>query len=483
MAQATPDISYKDMREYCWSKGNLSYLLWDQQLPIYEGIRSLKSNVDEAVMVVARQFGKSFLECILASEDCLLEKDCCVPIFGPTIEQCRDIVNPRMEAIKRECPFTNTIRRMKSEDKWIVGSSEIQICGFDVNSSSNRGKTVKRDAYVEEVVDSSPDRFLESMRSDIGPALTHSKTGRIIYATTLPKIPDHPFITTTIPKAKLADAFWTYTIYDNKKLSRDQFIKCAKRAGCKVDDDGNILEISIDWRREFLCEVVRDGSVTVIPDFDRRLHVRTASLPPSANFEVFIDFGGTRDRTVALLTFYDFNSNKLRVYDERNFDPNTSTKVIVEGCREMEGQFNVTKRWADCHGQTSVDLMELGYEISPVLKTDWQASVNNLQTMFRLGQVEIDPRCKLTIVTCDSGQFNKQRTDFSRDSRELGHCDAIAALMYAARCFDRGNPYPEMERQVSSKRFYRPSEDDLELSSIVAPKVFGDPRKKFGSFR
>ncbi len=476
-------VSLAEMAKYCWEQGNLSYLLWEQQLPIYNGIRNLPSNVDEAVMVVSRQYGKSVLEVILATEDARRIPNCCVPIFGPTLEQCRDIVNPRMEWLRQQCPIPGLIRQRKSEDKWLVGDSEIQICGFDVNSGSSRGKTVLGDAYVEEVVDSSPDTFLESMRSDIGPALTHSKTGRIIYATTLPKIPDHPFITQTIPKARLAGAYWSYTIYDNKKLSREQFIKCAKRAGCKLDENDNIIEVSIDWRREYLCEVVRDGSVTVIPDFDRRIHVRGASVPPSANFEVFIDFGGTRDKTVGLLCFYDFTANKFRVWRERVFDPNTSTGTIVEGLREMEQEippgYTVTKRWADCPGQLSVDLQELDYTVSPVLKSDWQASINSLQTAFRIGQIEIDPSCRVLIITCDSGQFNKQRNDFSRESKELGHCDAIAALMYANRCYDRSNPYPEYIPGVNSRRFKYPEEPKPEM---LGGKTFGNPRKRFGSF-
>jgi hypothetical protein len=450
-ASPTPTLTLEEIRQFCWKKGDLSYMLWEQQLPVYRGIRGLPQNVDEAVMVISRQFGKSFLECVLATEDAVAVENCCVPIFGPTIEQCRDIVNPRMEMIAKECPFPGMIRRAKSEDKWYVGKSEIQICGFDANSSSNRGKTVKRDCYVEEVVDSSPDRFMESMRSDIGPALTHSETGRIVYATTLPKLPDHPFITQVIPKAKLANAYWTYTIYDNKKLSRAQFVKCAKRSGCLVDEEGNITWESIDWRREYMCEVVRDGSITILPDFDIKRHVLSCSLPTRCNLETFIDWGGVRDKTVALLVYYNFVLDKLVVVDEASFPPNTATSVIVEGILAMEARWGeVKKRYADAPGQLHVDLRAAGFEVVSPPKADWQAGVNNLQVMFRLNKIEINKICRLLITTCESGQFNRQRNDFGRESAELGHCDAIAALMYAARAYDRSCPYEKQESNLSN---------------------------------
>lgn len=442
-ANSLPDISYRDLERYMWDRKNLSYLLWEQQLPIYNGIRSLPDDVAAAVMMISRQFGKSFCECVLATEDAIHVEDCCVPIFGPTIEQCRDIVNPRMEIIKRACPYTNFIERKKSEDKWLVGNSEIQICGFDVNSSSNRGKTVKRDAYVEEIVDSSPDKFLTSMRSDIGPALTHSETGRIVYVTTPPKIPDHPFLTEVVPQAQLDNAYYEFTIYQNKKLTRTQFIKAAKRAGCTLDADGNIIEKSIDWLREFECKVVRDASIILAPEFDEEFHVKPIVFPSHFNCWISGDSGGVRDKTVFHLWLYDFDRAKMCVFAERAFDNETPSAKSIPEVKRMEADFPIGgRRWVDVPGQTQIDWMSThGYPVTVPRKDELEATVNQARTALMRKEVEIDPSCRLLIQTLRSGTFNRTRTDLERTSA-LGHCDAFMSFCYGLRHAIKTSPYP-----------------------------------------
>ena len=143
--------------------------------------------------------------------------------------------------------------------------------------------------------------------------------------------------------------------------------------------------------------------------------------------------------------YYNFVLDELCVVDEASFPPNTATSVIVAGILEMESRWGeVKKRYADAPGQLHVDLREAGFEVVMPPKHDWQASINNLQVMFRLNKIKINSICKLLITTCESGQFNRQRNDFGRESAELGHCDAIAALMYAARAFDRSCPYEKV---------------------------------------
>lgn len=454
-----------------WSIGDLEYLLWPQQRPIYAGARALLPSVSEAVFLCSRQFGKSFLGVILAVEDCLRFPNCCILIIGPTLKQTVGIVAPRLREIARDAP-EGLVQQQKSESKWIIGSSELVIGGMDISSSSQRGKTLQN-VYVEEIVDSNPDDYMEALRSDIGPALTHSKGGRIVFLTTPPKIPDHPFLLETVPKARLNQALFEYTIYDNKKLSQEQFRRCAELAGCILDDQGNITYKSVDWLREYEVKAVRDERVTVIPDFNRAQHVRAPSFPPEFSVEVFIDWGGVRDKTVALLTFYSFHANRLCVIDERVFPNNTSTAAIVEECRRLEAPFKdrLAGRWADAPGQLQVDLEAAGYSVKLPLKQDWQAAVNNLQVMFRQGRIEVDPRCKFLIASLESGQFNKQRNDFAR-TETLGHLDAIAALMYASRCFDRSNPYPARAPGYDQFRIVREEPVERQLASSIQPKTF-----------
>ncbi len=109
-------------------------------------------------------------------------------------------------------------------------------------------------------------------------------------------------------------------------------------------------------------------------------------------------------------------------------------------------------------------------------KDDWEASVNNLANRFTQRKVRIHPRCKLLIQTCQSGVFNKNRTDFDR-SIALGHMDAVAALMYGVRALDRSSPYSEQSR-THDGFFIRPLAAQPDL--IPALKLGNAGYKQFG---
>lgn len=460
-----------------WLDGELSWKLWSQQEPIYNGIRAVAASapVEEIVILCSRQFGKSHLGVILAVEDCLRYPDSCILIIGPTLKQAREIVTPRMNKIRQDAP-PGLIRPSKSEGKWYIGSSELVIGGFDQNSSSQRGKTVQN-IYIEEVVDSNPDDYVESLRSDLGPALTHSKGGKIIYLTTLPKIPDHPFIIDTMVRAELNGVLYSYTIDDNKQLTPDQYEACVRRAGGRH---------TVDFRREYLNEIVRDASIVVVPDFSTDRHVKPIHWPAQALVQTTIDWGGVRDFTVAILHWYDYVRNKLVIFDERWFPHNTPTSVITDAVIAMERQLpeglKHERRIADVPGQLFVDLTTAGFAITAPPKDDWQAAVNNMAVHFSRDEIEIDPRCKLLIQTCNSGTFNKNRTDFER-TLALGHCDALACLMYAVRTQDRSSPFPA---RVDPDQIYRrpgKKPDETILAESLQPRTFGAGPKRFGSFK
>ena len=460
------NLRYSDIKKYFWEKGDLEYKLWDQQKPIHETIKKLPKTATTIVLLCARQFGKSTTGCILALEDCLQHPNISVMIVAPEIKHARAIVNPRLRMLTADAP-ESMVSFIKSEDRWIIGRSEIIIGGFDVkNAGRVRGRTLHK-IYIEELVDSDSDSFIESLRSDLSPALTHSKTPQIIYMTTLPKLPDHKFITHIIPEAEAHGSFFKYTINDNTKLSQEQYDSCVRLSG-GVD--------SVEFRREYLCEMVRDQAITVIPHFDKK-HVGVFDIPVSTKMFVSIDFGGVRDKTVALLHTYDFYNAKHLIIDERVFEPNTSTDDIVGELWKLEAGYSIDQRISDCPGQLLIDLNEThAYQVIMPNKTDWQAGVNQMAVLFSLDQILIHPRCKFLIQSCRSGTFNKNKTDFDRTST-LGHCDALAALMYAVRSQDKSNPYQFTNR--TSENFWIPQEQG---EPSLALKSFGQ-RKQFGAFR
>lgn len=445
-----------------WQLGMLKWKLWDQQRPIYETVRGLPDNTGTAVVLCARQFGKSYLGALLAVEDCIRYPGCSVLIVGPTIKQTVDIVHQSLKKIAEDAP-PGLINRSKSETRWYIGDSELIVGGFDVsNATRQRGKTIQS-IYLEELVDSNPDQYNETIRSDLGPALTHSKGGKMVFLTTPPRLPDHPFLLDTVPEAQFHNSYFCYTIDDNKQLSSEQYDACVRRCGGRD---------TVEFQREYLCKVVRDTTITVVPSFDANIHVRDFSLPAASFMQVAVDWGGVRDFTVALLHTYDFASDTDLVWDELMWPANTPTSKILEGLYQLEKGYKIHQRWIDAPPQlVSIDMGQIGYYASVPMKTDWMAAVNGMSSRFAQGKVMVHPRCKFLIQSLRSGIFNKMKTDFERTAT-LGHCDALAALMYGIRHQDRSAPYPTF--QVPGGM--RMKEEDLGLT-------LPNPFKRVGSYK
>lgn len=471
----------KDLEDWSWRRGLLDWKLWPQQRQIYATIKGLSNYAGTIVVLCSRQFGKSYMGTLMAVEDCLRFPGYTVPIVGPTIKQTVDIVHQAMRIIGQDAP-PGLIRRSKSETRWYVGESELVVGGFDTQTATKqRGKRALK-IYVEEVVDSNPDQYREAIRSDLGPMLTHSPMPQMIFLTTPPRIPDHPFITETIPEAKLNGAYFCYSIDANKKLSSDQYEACVRRSGGRN---------TIEFRREYLCEIVRDSSVVIIPDFEKRRHVGRRELPSGHRYRVAIDWGGVRDLTVGLLHAYDYLSDTDIILREMVFPANTESDKIVAALREWEKEFDVEEKIADAPGQLIVDLSAKGYHVSTPVKQDWQAGINFMNVRFSTDKVLVSPDCPFLIQSIESGTFNKNKTDFER-TFALGHCDAIAALMYGLRSSPRANPYATGRRSIIDQLnvMARVESDTVSVEDAFAPAnravTFGPGSyrpKRFGSFR
>lgn len=467
------DITKEIAISSLWRAGLLSWKLWPQQAPIYRNIRSLPDSTQLAVVLCARQFGKSYLGTLLAVEDCLRNPGVSVLIVGPTIKQTTDIVNQSLKNLSIDAP-KELIRRSKSESRWYIGQSELIIGGFDIqNASRQRGKTLYN-IYIEEIMDSNPDQYHESIRSDLAPALTHSKSGKLIFLTTLPKIPDHPFLIETIPEAELKGSFTSYTIEDNAMLSLSQKQACIDRCG-GVD--------SIEYQREYLNRMVRDQSLMVVPCYSEKDHVGKIAIPQKLFRHITIDWGGVKDFTACLLHTYDFLNNKHLILAEKVFDANTPTETIVNFLRgwiSTSDDFPFAETiHCDAPGQILVDLINThGLTVYPCPKEDWLSAVNQMSTVFtQPGRILIDPSCVFLRQSLRSGTFNRNRTDFER-TKALGHCDALAALMYALRVQNKSSPY--QAHQVPGGVITQSFKPLLETHRPVS---FDIPRpKKFGVF-
>lgn len=440
-----------------WQRGVLHWKLWPQQRPIYDTVRVLPRNVQTVVFLCARQFGKSVLVVCLAVEDCLQNPDIIVMIIGPSIKQTRAIVRPRMKLIIKDAP-AGLIRPVKSEDTWyFANGSELKLGGFDTNSAAQRGKTIFK-IYLEETGDSEGDDYVDFLRSDLSPALTHSAHAQIIHATTLPKVPDHPFVLETLPEAHLAGSLFTFTIHDNKKLSKEKYDQCVKLCGG---------EHTIAFRREYLCLQVRDSSIILAPEFDELIHVKPCVVPEYAFFWLSGDTGIIRDLNVFHLWCYDFKRAKKLVLDECWFPPDIGTGPMVEKIKALEGTRKVA-RWVDTDTRLRLDLAaQHNFPTNLPSKDELEPTVNLARVELQKATVEIDPKCNLLITTLRSGTFNKNRTDLAR-TVALGHMDAFMSFAYGLRHANTANPYPAYGGATPFTHYIKPGTTNQNAAGLQA---------------
>jgi hypothetical protein len=464
-------------RRFLWESGKLIWKLHSTQRIIHDTIKS--STADEILILSCRQLGKSYWAVCYAIEYCLQNPNSIVRFVAPTLKQVQDIVSDNLAIIIRDAP-EGLIVRQKSDYRYQIGTSSLRMGSLErAHVDGNRGTRADLVILEEGGFTSSAD-YEYAIKSVLGPQVLRAK-GRLIHVTTPSEELEHILHTEIKAKTELNGAFFSYTIYDNPQLTQEHIDKAIALCGG---------ENTTAWKREYLAQIIRNEETVVIPPFTRAAHVKPITLPEHCYLQVAIDWGGVRDKTVALLHTYDFKRNKKLWLAERVFDPNTATDVIVKSLREMEGEAEVI-RYADVPGQLQVDLSHTHkYDIQLPVKDDWRAGVNSLQVSFAQNQHEIDPGCKFLIQSLETGRFNKNRTDFDR-SPVLGHCDAIAAMMYGNRMMSESNPYPYIQPSLENHLVIRkPKPEMQELAEAIQPKSFANDfdssyftQKKFGTFK
>ena len=444
-----------------WNKGALQYKMHAGQLKIFDSIKNIKAR--QVLLLISRRWGKSYLAVLLAIMDCLRGPNRQILIIGPNERQTKRIVSYLINLIAEDAP-PKTIKMTKSENIWTIGGSTLMIGGFDSAIETVRGMAF-HNIYVEETGQAGSDDLPYIIHSVLQPTLQHSR-GKIFHLTTPALLPDHSLHTEIYPRCQHDNAFFTYTIRDNPLLTPAQVEE-------EIENMGGIDSIAV--RRELFAEIIRDNALVAVPDFTAK-NICSGERPEHSHMWVAGDLGGTKDKTVFLVAYYDFLRGATVIQDELVFDANTSSSVMVAALKAMERHYSIegTNRFVDAPGQLRIDMAVLhGYSLAQVTKGQgsFDAGLNQLNVAFRNGSLEVHERCKFTILTLNNGTLNKQRSDFARTSI-LGHCDAIAACIYAYRHRTQGNPYPIKTRDVYETFSVGKIK---ETARHVLGKIFDDP--------
>lgn len=433
-----------------WRRGLLDYKLDSLQARIFSDVAH--NNKNKVLILSSRQIGKSYWSCVYALTYLIKNPGTIARIVAPTLEQAYDIVDDNLSKILDDCP-ADLIKRKKSTLRWdFANGSSLRLGGLKrAHVDSNRGGNASLVIY-EECGFVQGDDFNYGINSVLGPQLLRS-AGREIYVSTPSDNPDHPLHTRVLPECETSNSLYRYTVFDSPSISPHMIEEAIRRSGGKDTEA---------FRREYMAEIIRSDSFMIVP-FSYADHVSEFKIPSRSIWGMTVDWGGVRDKTVALLHTYDFSSNKLLVYDEMLWDANTPTTLIVEGIKSLQSSHNIhlDNIYADVPGQIAIDLLNnYSMHIIAPRKTDWLASVNNMAAEFHAKNVIIHPNCQFLIKTCYSGMFNKKRNDFAR-TEELGHCDALAALMYAIRAQNKEMPKDEIYNNFrDDSRFIVPIKEE-----------------------
>lgn len=441
MSQTT-SLTPTEARNILWRKGNLTFKLHQTQKEIYQFIGENKNR--KIVIASSRRLGKSFLLCVMAVEQCIQKPNSIVKFIAPEKSQIRSILRPIMRDVLKGCPGDLRPEYKTNENLYrFPNGSEIQLAGSDNGNAENLRGGNSHLCIIDEAGFCSDLEYV--IQSILLPTTTTTK-GKVIMASTPPKSPDHEFVN-FVKEAKIKGALITKTIFDNPLITQDDINEMVEASG-GVD--------TIQFRREYMAEIIKDDNFAVIPEFTKEMAERTVrewQRPPYFDCYTAMDIG-FKDLTVVLFAYLDFRSAKLVIEDELVMSgKKMTTDILAAEIKKKEeavwknaltGESQKPFiRVSDNNLIVLNDLQNLhNLTFLPTNKDNADAALNFLRMLIGQEKIIINPRCTTMVFHLENAVWNKQRTSFER-SADAGHYDAIDALKYLVRNVNfNKNPYP-----------------------------------------
>lgn len=462
------NVSKSEIRRALWERGILKWKFHKVQLEMYNTYLSADPN-STLVWLLARQSGKSFALATLAIETCLSKPNAIVKLLTDTKIHVESIYIPLFAEIFADCP--EHLRPSYEKTKYVYtfpNGSQIQLAGSD-NGHYERLRGQKTDlVLVDEAGFCSNLRYI--VESVLFPTTTHTG-GKIIMASTPPEDAEHEF-TFFIEKAEMDGTLTKKTVFDNPLLTEKQVQNIIQKLG-----GAN----SIAFRREYLCEIIRDETNVVFPEAsDEHLAEITAEWHNPSHFDSYVgmDLGGSMDLTAVLYGYYDFMNDKIIIQDEIVFS--NKDKLLPTFVKEMEEKerslwtnsltnefMQPHKRVSDINYIATQEIARLSlYQIifSNAQKDDKDTAIKMVRTLIAQKKIIISPKCVKLLSHIKNCKWKKSTTgvkEFAR-SPDDGHYDAVMALVYMVRAMNfKKNPYPpgyEMNLQKGNFHVRNPEE-------------------------
>jgi hypothetical protein len=440
-------------RKEAWRRGLLSFKLDTTQKELYD----LFYNSTHKIMtwLLSRRQGKTYTLCILALEQCIRQPHSIVKFVSPTKTQITQIVRPIFRQILEDCPEdVKPEFRHKDYIYYFPNGSEIQLAGTD---SGHAEKLRGGDSHIWFIDEAGSCDDLNNVIKSILLPTTLITKGKGVLASTPPKESEHEFLH-WIEDAQLKGSFIKKTIDDNPRITKEQKEEL-------IQEVGGIN--SEECRRELYCEIIKDSTTAVIPEFDFALEQEISKewpKPPFYDAYEAMDTGG-KDLTVVLYGYYDFRADKIIIEDETvmNFqDKNTTIELLTKEINKKEIELwknplsleykSPYFRFSDIDYILIQEIYAQSRKLFPreqviqfniAKKDDLDTAINNLRIMLANKKIIINPKCTTLLRHLKNVKWDKQKKKFAR-SQDNGHYDAVAALVYFVRNVQyTKNPYPQ----------------------------------------
>jgi hypothetical protein len=209
-----------------------------------------------------------------------------------------------------------------------------------------------------------------------------------------------------------------------------------------------------------LCELVKDSSRGVIPEFTKAIEekiVKEWPKPPFYDSYESMDLG-YNDLTVVLFGYYDFRADKVIIEDEFVVGgPELHLKKLTDTINKKEAELwtnvmtgEIKKPYMRVSDTNLVAINEIRIHsgntvnFTSAKKDDNDSAINNLRMMIANQKIIIHPRCVTLVRHLRNVKWSSptNKTTFGR-SPDDGHYDAVDALKYMVRHISyTKNPYP-----------------------------------------
>mgnify|MGYP003346007822 FL=1 len=297
-------ISKAEAIKELWRRGELSWKLDAVQKQMHTSYYNAPFKIH--TWLLARRSGKTYLLCVLALEQCIKTPNSIVKFVSPTKLQVNNNVRPLFKKLLEDCPEdVKPEFRTKDYIYYFPNGSEIQLAGTD---SGHAEKLRGGDSHICIVDEAGSCDHLDTVVKSILLPTTLITRGKLVLASTPPQEAEHDFIN-FIEEAEHRGSLVKKTVYDNPRISKEQLEELIEELGGLQTDAA---------RRELLCEIVKDGNTSVIPEATDELYaeiVKEWPKPPFFDAYEAMDLG-FNDLTVIIFGYYDFRAAKIIIEDE-----------------------------------------------------------------------------------------------------------------------------------------------------------------------